>query len=109
MCRWGLCWPTPSCADVIGASAGRGVSRNPQLPVISRPRPHIVPGSGRRTHPQSRRRLREPDRPLLRPAGSAEPRILWEYALPLLLLHALALAAAIPWLFTWTGLIAMAA
>lgn len=33
--------------------------------------------------------------------------IRWIYAVPIVALHALALAAALPWLFSWTGLIVM--
>ncbi|MFW6058748.1 MAG: acyl-CoA desaturase [Phycisphaeraceae bacterium] len=34
-------------------------------------------------------------------------RILWVYAIPIAALHVLVLAAVVPWLFSWTGLIAM--
>lgn len=34
-------------------------------------------------------------------------RILWSYAIPIVGLHALALLALVPWLFSWTGLILM--
>ena len=33
--------------------------------------------------------------------------IRWEYAIPIALLHVLALLAVLPWLFSWTGLILM--
>jgi len=32
-------------------------------------------------------------------------KINWLYAIPIVAVHALALAAAVPWLFTWTGLV----
>lgn len=38
---------------------------------------------------------------------SVTGRILWVYAIPIAALHLLALLAAIPWLFSWTGLIVM--
>lgn len=44
-----------------------------------------------------------------RPLALAEPRIQWDYAAPLILLHVLALGATIPWLFSWSGLIALVA
>lgn len=34
-------------------------------------------------------------------------RILWAYAIPIALLHALALLAFVPWFFSWTGVIVM--
>ncbi|MCI0629754.1 MAG: fatty acid desaturase [Phycisphaerales bacterium] len=34
-------------------------------------------------------------------------RIVWVYAVPITLIHLLALAAVLPWLFSWTGLITM--
>ncbi len=34
-------------------------------------------------------------------------RILWIYAIPIVGIHLLALAACVPWLFSWTGLILM--
>lgn len=34
-------------------------------------------------------------------------RILWVYAIPIAIIHLLALTAAIPWFFSWTGLIVM--
>lgn len=34
-------------------------------------------------------------------------KVRWEYAIPIVLLHLLAFAAFIPWLFSWTGLILM--
>jgi stearoyl-CoA desaturase (delta-9 desaturase) len=46
------------------------------------------------------------DSPLPRPGG-VRGRILWHYAIPIFLLHGLALLAAVPWLFSWTGLIVM--
>jgi fatty-acid desaturase len=36
-------------------------------------------------------------------------RIVWFYAIPIVALHVLALAAAIPWLFSWTGLVLLVA
>jgi fatty-acid desaturase len=33
--------------------------------------------------------------------------VLWAYAIPIVTMHVLALAAAVPWLFSWTGLILM--
>ena len=41
------------------------------------------------------------------PAATAPAKVYWIYAAPLLLIHALALLAAIPWLFSWSGVIAM--
>jgi fatty-acid desaturase len=38
-----------------------------------------------------------------RPAGMTS-RIQWHYAIPILLLHLLALLAVVPWLFSWSGL-----
>ncbi|TVQ62431.1 MAG: acyl-CoA desaturase [Phycisphaerales bacterium] len=40
------------------------------------------------------------------PSTVMQDRILWRYAVVLVVMHALALLAVIPWLFTWTGLIA---
>jgi len=43
---------------------------------------------------------------LPRPSGF-RGRILWSYAIPIVALHLLALLAAAPWFFSWTGLIVM--
>jgi fatty-acid desaturase len=37
--------------------------------------------------------------------GSVTNRIVWRYAVPLATLHLLALAALVPWLFSWTGVV----
>ncbi len=43
-----------------------------------------------------------------RPAPpSRATRVLWAYLIPIALIHIAACAAVIPWLFSWTGLIAM--
>ncbi len=34
-------------------------------------------------------------------------KVLWVYAIPIITIHVLALAAFVPWLFSWTGLIVM--
>ncbi len=34
-------------------------------------------------------------------------QILWVYAIPIVLIHGLALAAFVPWLFSWTGVVVM--
>jgi stearoyl-CoA desaturase (delta-9 desaturase) len=39
--------------------------------------------------------------------GVKAGRLRWDYALPLIVLHLLALLAAVPWFFSWTGLAAM--
>jgi stearoyl-CoA desaturase (delta-9 desaturase) len=39
----------------------------------------------------------------------ATRRISWRYATPLILIHALALLAVVPWFFSWTGLIVFVA
>jgi fatty-acid desaturase len=51
-----------------------------------------------------RERLRDVRRPerLERPVGVGR-RILWRYAIPVAAMHALALLACVPWLFSWTG------
>jgi fatty-acid desaturase len=46
-------------------------------------------------------------RALERPAGVMAP-IRWRYALPILVLHLLALLAFVPWLFSWSGLVLFA-
>ena len=43
---------------------------------------------------------------LPRPSG-VRGRLLWSYVIPIVALHALALVALVPWLFSWTGLIVM--
>jgi fatty-acid desaturase len=43
-------------------------------------------------------------RKLQRPPSTTN-RIAWRYAAPIALLHLLALAACIPWLFSWTGVV----
>src|SRR5215469_841473 len=40
------------------------------------------------------------------PARVDLSRVRWDYALPILTLHLLALLALVPWFFSWTGLIA---
>jgi len=44
-----------------------------------------------------------------RPAPRRPPglKVLWPYAIPIVLIHLLALTALVPWLFSWTGLIVM--
>ena len=37
------------------------------------------------------------------------PRIVWRYAVPIAVIHLLALAACIPWLFSWTGVVLLVA
>src|SRR6185437_2347109 len=39
-------------------------------------------------------------------AIAVESRVRWDYVVPILSLHLLALLAFVPWLFSWTGLIA---
>jgi stearoyl-CoA desaturase (delta-9 desaturase) len=39
------------------------------------------------------------------PRANPARRIRWDYAVPLVILHLLALLVAVPWLFSWTGLI----
>lgn len=47
-------------------------------------------------------------RPRLALPDTVEPgRIVWIYAIPIVTMHVLALAALVPWLFSWTGLIVM--
>jgi stearoyl-CoA desaturase (delta-9 desaturase) len=41
------------------------------------------------------------------PEATAPPKIYWIYALPLVLIHVIALTAVLPWIFSWTGLIIM--
>lgn len=41
--------------------------------------------------------------PIQRPADTDPLKILWPYAVSLVLLHVLALLALVPWLFSWTG------
>lgn len=38
---------------------------------------------------------------------TVKTRILWVYAIPIALMHVLALTALVPWLFSWTGLVVM--
>jgi fatty-acid desaturase len=37
------------------------------------------------------------------PAAAAKGRVVWHYAIPIALIHVLALAACIPWLFDWVS------
>ena len=46
---------------------------------------------------------------LAKPAATAPPKVYWVYAVPLVLIHLLALTAVLPWLFSWTGVILMVA
>ena len=86
----------------------------------------ILPGlaAGERPGPDD---LSPPDPPLSKPSAagpsSAVPapglgqlkhptsvdhrHVRWDYVLPITAMHVLALLAAIPWLFSWTGLIAL--
>ncbi len=43
---------------------------------------------------------------LERPAATRPQRIFWSYALSILLVHALAMLAFVPWFFSWSGLVA---
>jgi len=46
------------------------------------------------------------ERGLARPSTVAD-RILWVYVIPIVLIHALALLAVVPWLISWTGVVVM--
>jgi fatty-acid desaturase len=41
------------------------------------------------------------------PVARGQRRILWAYAIPIALMHLLALLALLPWLFSWTGVVVM--
>ncbi len=55
----------------------------------------------------------EADSRALRPARSPMPagvdrrKVHWEYAIPILVIHVLAVLVAVPWLFSWAGVAAM--
>ena len=49
-----------------------------------------------------------PHPPYNRPAG-VTGRIAWRYAVPIVTIHILALAALVPWLFSWTGVVLLVA
>lgn len=44
-----------------------------------------------------------------RPASVVHGTVLWRYPISLALMHALAVTAALPWLFSWTGVVLFAA
>ncbi len=48
-----------------------------------------------------------PAAPTLNRTSGGPVRVLWLYAIPIVAMHILACAAAWPWLFSWSGLIAM--
>ena len=50
----------------------------------------------------------EPARHLLG-QRSVTNRIVWRYAIPIVTIHLLALAALVPWLFSWTGVVLLVA
>ncbi|MBI2823319.1 MAG: fatty acid desaturase [Planctomycetia bacterium] len=54
-----------------------------------------------------RRRKRAKSHPARLPKARGRHPILWAYTLPIVIIHALALLACIPWLFSWTGLAVM--
>ena len=47
--------------------------------------------------------------PLAHPPGVTAQRIVWPYAITLVLYHLLALLALIPWFFSWTGVVLLCA
>ena len=50
-------------------------------------------------------RPRPPAPRLPAPAGACPLRIFWKYAIPIAAVHLLATLAALPWFFSWTGLV----
>ena len=55
------------------------------------------PAPGLSPDPVTKQRLSRPT--------TAGPRIAWRYAVPIATIHALALLAFLPWLFSWTGVV----
>jgi fatty-acid desaturase len=71
--------------------------------------PAWTPGPASTTNPpdQNAALTSTPSRHLARPESVTGAKIRWIYAIPIVVLHLLALLACIPWLFTWVGLIAL--
>lgn len=71
--------------------------------VVSLPK---APRTSRRAHSQPQRTQPPLDpRRLRRPQSVNRRRILWPYVVSISLYHLLAMFAAVPWLFSWTGVI----
>jgi fatty-acid desaturase len=62
----------------------------------------FAPGRAPRIAPESSATVRLP-----LPDTVEVGKVLWVYAIPIVSIHLLALAAVVPWLFSWTGLVVM--